>query len=243
MRVAGRALLFGVFALLAVTIACRVREPFDPLSKSGKIVGLSYIDFSITWDRWDPTPNTTASSWSSPTTTSSATPSSSTTSHTTSRSSSGPRRKCPLRKTREVLHSYDRLAYSRTLEIVNSDDTVRIPIEDYRDKLAAAGLDLSANVPVFAIVRLTPPEEPGRVIVIGYPDMEVFRPSEGRRHAEPLILFGRSQGPSRTTEGLSLFHRRSGPWRFAAQSAPWPRAKASISSRPPPPAEGARCAA
>jgi hypothetical protein len=44
------ALLFVSMGLAACT------NPFDPLSKSDAIRGLSYIDFSLIWDRWDSDP-------------------------------------------------------------------------------------------------------------------------------------------------------------------------------------------
>jgi len=46
-----------LLALLLVSMglaACT--NPFDPLTKSDSIRGLSYIDFSLVWDRWDSDP-------------------------------------------------------------------------------------------------------------------------------------------------------------------------------------------
>ena len=49
-------LLLGAFALLALTTLPGCENPFDPLDKSPKIQGLTFIDFSLTWDRWDSDP-------------------------------------------------------------------------------------------------------------------------------------------------------------------------------------------
>src|SRR5512137_353909 len=58
MRFAGRRLswVLGAFALLAVAALGGCENPFDPLDKSDEIKGLSYVDFSLTWDRWDSDP-------------------------------------------------------------------------------------------------------------------------------------------------------------------------------------------
>ncbi len=48
---------FLLLALLLVSMglaACT--NPFDPLTTSDSIRGLSYIDFSLIWDRWDSDP-------------------------------------------------------------------------------------------------------------------------------------------------------------------------------------------
>jgi hypothetical protein len=48
---------YFLLAVLLLTIgftACT--NPFDPLDKSDSIRGLSYIDFALTWDRWDADP-------------------------------------------------------------------------------------------------------------------------------------------------------------------------------------------
>lgn len=48
---------FLLLALLLVSMSLAAcTNPFDPLSKSDSIRGLSYIDFSLIWDRWDSDP-------------------------------------------------------------------------------------------------------------------------------------------------------------------------------------------
>jgi hypothetical protein len=193
MRRTGRAfLLLGAFVLLAVATLAGCENPFDPMSKSSKIEGLSYIDFSITWDRWDPDPlydgvtvkmsyfnefgdslsfhdkahNIQIEFWTQKDVNATTTGTSGTSGTTGTTPTTG-----------TVVNTFDKLIYTKTVEFSNSADEIRIPIEAYKSSLSTAGLDLAANVEVFVIVRVFPPlESPRRELVVGYAGQTVFKP-------------------------------------------------------------------
>lgn len=57
MRTAGfKWMRYGAIALLATGVIAGCENPLDPINKSEKIEGLSFIDVSATWDRWDSDP-------------------------------------------------------------------------------------------------------------------------------------------------------------------------------------------
>lgn len=57
MRATGlKFLMLGAMSMLVAGVLAGCENPFDPINKSDKIQGLSYIDFSSTWDRWDSDP-------------------------------------------------------------------------------------------------------------------------------------------------------------------------------------------
>ncbi len=177
MRLAGRrSLLLGALALLASSLFVGCDNPIDPLDKSAKIQGLSYIDFSATWDRWDSDPeydgilltldyksefgdglsfhdkahDVVVEFWT--------------------QIESGP--------DDAILKSRETLFFSKTIRYSNSDDDIRIPIEAYFSALEGSGIDLAddAGAKVFMVVRVFPPEEfPRTELLVGQPDVIVFK--------------------------------------------------------------------
>jgi hypothetical protein len=178
MRRTGRAfLLLGAFALVAMTVLPGCENPFDPMQKSGQIQGLSYVDFSLTWDRWDADPlydgvtvkmsyfgqygdslsfhdkphNIVVEFW-------------------TQKDLDGD-------PTTTTDKTFDKLIFSKSIVLANAADDIRIPIEAYRDALVSpGGFDLTTDVTLFVIVRVFPPEAfPRQELKVGYPDQPVYK--------------------------------------------------------------------
>ena len=182
MRLAGlRSLLFGAFALLVVGTFPGCENPFDPLSESDKIQGLSYVDFAGTWDRWDSdsaydgivvTPeyynefgdslsfhdkphSVVIEFWT----------------------------QTDIGTTESPYIAKGTLFFSTTIDFSNSDDTIRIPVEAYRDSIPADIIDpATGESKGFIAMRVFPPQEyPREELPISYPDQTFFKPeaSEG----------------------------------------------------------------
>jgi hypothetical protein len=185
MRLAGRRLsILGAIALFAAVSVAACSNPFEPISKSDKIEGLSYVDFSLTWDRWDSDPEYDGVV---------ITPDYS--------NEFGDALSFHDKPHRIVIEFYDQvvdeedatapialggLIFSRSVEYENSDDDIRIPIEAYRSALEAADYDLSAEAKLFVIMRVFPPEGfPRAELPVGYPDQSVFKPEITEENLTP----------------------------------------------------------
>jgi hypothetical protein len=168
-------IFLGAVALLAMGVFAGCENPFDPLEESDKIQGLTYIDFSATWERWDSDPQgdglvislsyanefgDTLSFHDKP--------------HEVviefwTQKDQGAEATPPA--------SYlvkDQLFYSKTIEYSNSDDEIRIPIEAYYQAyLAAAPVDDKG----FMQVRVFPPQQyPRTELLVAQPDVIFFVP-------------------------------------------------------------------
>ena len=177
MRLAGRkaSVLLGAFALLLVAMLGGCENPFDPLDKSEEIKGLAYIDFALTWDRWDADPeydgvvigidyyNEFSDSLSFH-----DKPHEVVVEFYTQRED-GPEE--------TPIITYDELFYTQTITFSNADDDIRIPVEAYRQALRDGGYDLDAEATAFVIVRVFPPKQlPRPELFVGYADQSVFKP-------------------------------------------------------------------
>jgi len=185
MRTIRRNAFFLLLALLLVVMglaACT--NPFDPLTKSDAIRGLSYIDFSLIWDRWDSDPEGDGVSVTveyfnefgdsldfhdKP--------------HTvviefwTEKIVGG----VTDPDTDEItggVPSNDTLIFSYPVEHDFSDDDIRVPIEAYAGVLAANYEQFpEESVALFVMVRVFPPQQdPRPELVAFYPALVVYEP-------------------------------------------------------------------
>jgi len=176
---------FLLLALLLVSMglaACA--NPFDPLAKSDSIRGLSYIDFSLIWDRWDSDPEGDGISvtveyfnefgdslefhdkshkvviefWTEKTVGGVTDPETDIT--------AGGR------------PANDVLIFSYPVEHDYSDDDIRVPIEAYAGVLAANyELFPEEAVSLFVMVRVFPPQQdPKPELVAYYAGQTVYEP-------------------------------------------------------------------
>ena len=176
---------FLLLALLLTSVglaACT--NPFDPLTESDSIRGLSYIDFSLLWDRWDSDPEGDGVSvtvlyfnefaddlefhdkphrvviefWTEQSVGGTTDPDTDIT--------SGGR------------PSNDTLIFSYPVEHENSDDDIRVPIEAYAGALAANFEQFPEEaVTLFVMVRVFPPnQDPRPELVAYYAGVEVYQP-------------------------------------------------------------------
>ncbi len=190
MRLSGfKSLLFGAIALLFVGAFTGCENPLDPLDKSDKIQGLSYFDFSATWDRWDSDAeydgvvisldyyneygdslsfhdkphSVVIEFWSQV--------------DTGEQDENG-----------AIANSFweqDVLLFSTTVEYSNSDDSIRIPIESYYQEVESQ-LEETLEATGFIVVRVFPPQEyPRQELVVAYPDMTFFKPETAETSPNP----------------------------------------------------------
>lgn len=182
MRLAGRRMLLVAVLAMAALAAAGCENPLDPIDKSEKIKGLSYVDFSIAWERWDSDPlydgleismsyynefgdaldfhdkpHTVVIEFYTQKPAPGADP-----------TASDP----PM--------TYDELFFSKSLTYSNSSDVIRIPIEAYQALMEKAGLDTSVSpVKAFVMLHVFPPQaEPRSELMIGYSKMEIFKAQE-----------------------------------------------------------------
>jgi len=174
-----KSVLFGVLALFMVGAFTGCENPFDPLDKSDKIEGLTYIDFTAGWDRWDSDPQGDGLLV------------------TLSYSNEFGEQLAFHDKPHEVVIEFwtqkdknegvegstaylqmDQLFFSKTITFSNSDDDIRIPIEAYYQALqAAAPLDNKG----FMQVRVFPPQQyPRTELVVAQSDVEFYLPETGQ---------------------------------------------------------------
>ncbi len=178
-------LLAGLILLSFFMFACE--NPFDPLKESADIKGLSYIDWSGTWDRWDSDPEYDGFSitmeyynqygdslefkdkahqlkvefWA----------------QKEINMEIDPNTNEPVPGTGEIVR--DRLIFTFETTFSNSDDDIRIPKELYTDILLANGYKIEeVDTSVFIIVRVFPPKaQPQQELEVGYPDQLVYKPT------------------------------------------------------------------
>ena len=173
-----KSVLFGVIALFMAGAFTGCENPFDPLDKSDKIEGLTYVDFTAAWDRWDSDPYGDGLLV------------------TLSYSNEFSETLSFHDKPHEVVIEFwtqkdrnegiegsdayiekDQLFFSRTFQFSNSDDDIRIPIEAYYQALqAAAPVDDKG----YMLVRVFPPEQyPRMELVVAQSDVQFYVPETG----------------------------------------------------------------
>ncbi len=192
-------LVRGVLAVLIIMFSFTACEnPFDPLDKADEIRGLSYIDYSLVWDRWDSDPgadgvivtveffnefNDSLSFHDKPTRV---------VVEFWSQSTAGGVENPDTGEIQGGVPTNEDLLFSWPVEIDFSDDEIRIPREAYEPALSAAGLlretsetdetgALVAPEPVslFVLVRVFPPKAiPQAELVAFYGDQVVWEPPE-----------------------------------------------------------------
>jgi hypothetical protein len=178
--------LAGLLAAFSIAFLSSCGNPFDPLSPSGEIKGLTYIDFSQSWSQWNSTPeydgllltidyfNEFGDGLEFKDK-----------SHAVQvefytqrlvNPQKDPLTGKPLPDTGTP--TFDQQFFVGRFTHKNSDDDIRIPKEMYVGALAGAGFDLSADVGgVYIIVRVFPPQgKPLSELLVGYPDQLVFKP-------------------------------------------------------------------
>jgi hypothetical protein len=173
--------LFAAFALAALVALGGCQNPLDPISKSDKIQGLSYVDFAPTWERWDADPqfdglsigmdyfnefgdslafhdkshNVVIEMWTQKNT----------------------------GTTEKPFKVKDTMFFTRTIDYSNSDDDIRIPIEAYYADIPRSlftdpltGLELT-EVKAMMVVRVFPPQEfPRPELLVAQADVTIFKP-------------------------------------------------------------------
>jgi hypothetical protein len=142
-------------------------------SSTVTIPGLTYVDYSLTWDRWDSDPLfdgvrispsyfTSVGDW------------------------------IPFaHKPHTVRFDFytqkppdtgwypqpDALFFTQEVTVASSEDRPQIPVELYQQALVDAGYDLESDVLAFVIMTVQPPlGVPLAELVVGYPDQLVWRP-------------------------------------------------------------------
>jgi len=171
MRLDGmRSLLFGAVAILMAGAIAGCDNPFDPLSKSDKIQGLTYFDFSATQERWDSDPESDGLAI--------------TMSYYNEFGDQLNFHDKPHKITIEfwsaatigepAITVRGSFLISKTVDFSNSDDVIRIPIEYY-----AGTLSLPSTEPItgYLLVRVFPPQEyPKRELYFIQSDVEFYTP-------------------------------------------------------------------
>ena len=173
-------MLFGAIALLSVFSFAGCQNPLDPIDKSDKIQGLTWIEINdASLDRWDSDPeddgmligisyknefgdelsfhdkphNVVIEFWTQKNT-----------------------------GTDSDYWTRDKLFFSKTIEHENSDDDIRIPIEAYYAQLGNA-FDFSDPDEPFVgmlVVRVFPPQEyPRAELMVADIDIDFYDPPEG----------------------------------------------------------------
>jgi len=201
--VLGRKLFVLLTALLLTVSFPACENPFDPLDTSSEIRGLSYVDFSLTWDRWDSDPegdgvivsieyfNEFGDSLSF-----------NDKSHRVviefytqtevggaeipdPEDPEAPPTIVPGRCT------FGELFFSYPVVHSNSDDDIRIPIEAYKGAMAGAGYDFNDPLTVydaFVNLRVFPPQQvPRPELIVFYCDQTIFEPEETAATPEELL--------------------------------------------------------
>jgi hypothetical protein len=188
MRLAGfKSALFGAIALVMLGAGAGCENPFDPLGETGKIEGLTYIDFSAGWDRWDSDPYgdglVVTLSYSNE--------------YGDGLAFHDKSHKVVIefwtQKDRNAdvdgaTTSYmvmDKLFYSKTIQFSNSDDDIRIPIEAYYDQMMSVEPDQSTedtpwDFTGFIRIRVFPPEQyPRTELVVAMSGQTFYEPPKG----------------------------------------------------------------
>lgn len=187
MLFAGRKLssMIGAFALVAVAALGGCENPLDPLDKAEEIKGLTYIDFALTWERWDSDPeydgvivgvdyfNEFGDSLSF---------------------HDKPHQIVIEFYTQKTLNAksdapiitFNKLIYSQSITLSNADDDIRIPVEAYRQALLDNRFKLKEDALLFVIVHVFPPKQlPRPELVVGYSDQTIFKPEVAETTPNP----------------------------------------------------------
>lgn len=180
MRPAGlKSLVFGALALFAAGVLPGCENPLDPLDKSDKIEGLTYIEAQTTWEAWDSDPEADGVMVS-----------------LTYNNEFGDSLEFHDKSHEVVIEFWtqqeistgetttrlaqDELFFSKTIKFSNSEDDIRIPIEAYSDLIPLAAFDEGGEANnVFVIVRVFPPQEyPRTELYVAEADVVIFQPIE-----------------------------------------------------------------
>lgn len=180
-------LILSLILLMPMLISCD--NPFDPLDKTDEIKGLTFIDWTGNWERWDSDPeydgfviimeyfNEFGDSLEI--------------------KDKAHEIKIEFYTQKEInqeideetgdakegtgVNVPDRLIFEHTTIFSNTDDSIRIPKELYIDALRGAGFDLDDDeVLVYVLVHVFPPKAiPQQELIAGYPDQIVHKPEVG----------------------------------------------------------------
>ena len=199
-----RNLLVLTALLLTVPFAACV-NPFDPLSTTDAIRGLSFVDYSLTWDRWDSDPagdgvvvtveyfNEFSDSLSfndKP--------------HRVVIEFYTERKVNPdvdevTGETQENTGTptFDELFFTFPVEHQNSDNDILIPIEAYQAAMVGVGYDLSEDAEAFVNVRVFPPQQdPQPELVVFYSGQTIYEPEPTAATEDELIGVGEPELPA-----------------------------------------------
>jgi hypothetical protein len=174
--------LLAVLLLTIVFTACT--NPFDPLDKSDTIRGLTYIDFALTWDRWDSDPdgdgvvvsieyfntfNDSLDFHNKPTRV---------VIEFWTQALAGGVEDPDTGEITGGLPTNDKLIFSFPVVVDFSDADIRVPIEAYDEALAANYETFPEEaVSLFVLVRVFPPQDdPRPELVAFFGDMTVYEP-------------------------------------------------------------------
>jgi hypothetical protein len=195
--VLGRRLFFLLTALFLTLSFPACENPFDPLDTSSEIRGLSYVDFSLTWDRWDSDPEGDGVIVSIE--------------YFNEFGDSLSFNDKPHRVVIEFYSqrnvggtvpeeggeatggrcTFDSLFFSYPVVHTNSDDDIRIPIEAYQGAMAGAGFDFDnpeEGYQAFVNLRVFPPQQvPRPELIVFYCDQTIFEPEETAATPEELL--------------------------------------------------------
>jgi hypothetical protein len=174
MRRAGRgSLLLWAIALLGIAAFAGCQNPFDPLDKSDKIEGLSYISFSATLGAWNSDPGDdgliVAMDYYNE--------------FGDGLSFHDKPHDVVIELWTQVgvegeFQTKGQLIFSRTVRYENSDDDIRIPIEAYYQAMLNAGLpDGTGAFAGFMVVRVHPPQDyPRPELIVAQPGITFWEP-------------------------------------------------------------------
>ena len=191
-------LILTALLLLTVPFTACV-NPFDPLDTTDAIRGLSFVDFSLTWDRWDSDPEADGVIV--------------TVEYFNEFSDSLSFNDKPHRvviefyternvnpnfneETGEPIEgsgspTFDELFFTFPVEHQNSDNDILIPIEAYRAAMEGAGYDLTEDALAFVNVRVFPPQQdPQPELVAFYAGQTIYQPEPTAAEEEDLIGTG-----------------------------------------------------
>jgi hypothetical protein len=154
-------LLLGVIAVLTALSVAGCQNPIDPVDKSDKIQGLTWVEInSADLAMWDSDPGNDGLEIS-----------------LSYKNEYGDELSFHDKSHNVVIEFWteknagtvdaefftrDRLFYSQTIDFENSDDAIRIPYEAYISQLSAAYGGLTAAASGMLVVRVFPPEEDPR---------------------------------------------------------------------------------
>ena len=169
-------LLLGVIAVLTALSVAGCQNPIDPVDKSDKIQGLTWVEInSADLAMWDSDPgndgleislsykneygdelsfhdkshNVVVELWTQKDT----------------------------GTTENSFLTRDQLFYSQTIDFENSDDAIRIPYEAYISQLSAAYGGLTVTATGMLVVRVFPPEEdPRPELLVAMSDVDFYVP-------------------------------------------------------------------